>query len=90
MLTFKEFKETVLFENEIINEANDEIPVQAASDAVGKILGQKSVLLFLNKLKPGTDKVTTWNKINYALTRINVQGSKIADIATALRNYTNK
>lgn len=57
------------------------LPVQHAVDAVHATLGPKSATRFLSHLKPGTDKHTSWDKVNKALTAQGVQTRHIASIA---------
>jgi hypothetical protein len=57
------------------------LPVQHAVDAVHKTLGPKSATRFLSHLSPGTEKHTTWNKVNDALVKQGVQTHHIASIA---------
>lgn len=61
------------------------IPVQHATDAVHKVLGQKSVVKFLTHLRPGTEKHTSWDKVNDALVKQGVKPQHIASIATHVR-----
>ena len=57
------------------------LPVQHAVDAVHKTLGPKSATRFLSHLSPGSDKHTTWDKVNDALVKQGVQTHHIASIA---------
>ena len=57
------------------------LPVQHAVDAVHKTLGPKSATRFLSHLSPGTEKHTTWDKVNDALVKQGVQTHHIASIA---------
>ena len=70
------------------------LPVQHAVDAVHKTLGPKSATRFLSHLSPGSDKHTSWDKVNDALVKQGVQTHHIASIAqkTSHMNeaYTDK
>jgi hypothetical protein len=57
------------------------LPVQHAVDAVHATLGPKSATRFLSHLTPGSDKHTTWDKVNDALVKQGVQTHHIASIA---------
>jgi hypothetical protein len=57
------------------------LPVQHAVDAVHATLGPKSATRFLSHLSPGTDKHTSWDKVNDALVKQGVQTHHIASIA---------
>jgi hypothetical protein len=57
------------------------IPVEHAANSVGKVLGQHNAVKFLAHLKPGTEKHTSWDKINTALKSQGVQTHHIAKIA---------
>jgi hypothetical protein len=57
------------------------LPVQHAVDAVTKTFNTKTATRFLSHLKPGTDKHTTWDKVNAALVKQGVQTHHIASIA---------
>ena len=61
------------------------IPVQHATDAVHKVLGQKSAVKFLTHLRPGTEKHTSWDKVNDALVKQGVKPQHIASIATHVK-----
>lgn len=61
------------------------IPVQHATDAVHKVLGQKSAVKFLTHLRPSTEKHTSWDKVNDALVKQGVKPQHIASIATHVR-----
>jgi hypothetical protein len=60
------------------------LPVQHAVDAVTKTFNTKTATRFLSHLKPGTDKHTTWDKVNAALVKQGVQTHHIASIAQKL------
>jgi len=65
-----------------VNEAiAKKLPVQHAVDAVHATLGPKSATRFLSHLTPGSDKHTTWDKVNDALVKQGVQTHHIASIA---------
>jgi len=65
-----------------VNEAiAKKLPVQHAVDAVHATLGPKSATRFLSHLSPGTDKHTSWDKVNDALVKQGVQTHHIASIA---------
>ncbi len=70
------------------------LPVQHAVDAVHATLGPKSATRFLSHLSPGTEKHTSWDKVNDALVKQGVQTHHIASIAqkTSHMNeaYTDK
>lgn len=57
------------------------LPVQHAVNAVHKTLGSKAATRFLGHLKPGTEKHTSWDKVNSALMKQGVQTKHIASIA---------
>ena len=57
------------------------LPVQHAVDAVHATLGPKSATRFLSHLSPGSDKHTSWDKVNDALVKQGVQTHHIASIA---------
>jgi len=57
------------------------LPVQHAVNAVTKTLGSQAATRFLGHLKPGTDKHTSWDKVNDALMKQGVQTHHIASIA---------
>ena len=57
------------------------LPVQHAVSAVHKTLGPDSASRFLSHLKPGTEKHTTWDKVNDALVKQGVHTRHIARIA---------
>ena len=57
------------------------LPVQHAVDAVHATLGPRSATRFLSHLSPGSDKHTTWDKVNDALVKQGVQTRHIASIA---------
>jgi len=57
------------------------LPVQHAVDAVHKTLGPKSATRFLSHLSPGSEKHTSWDKVNDALVKQGVQTHHIASIA---------
>lgn len=57
------------------------LPVQHAVNAVNKTLGSKAATRFLGHLKPGTEKHTSWDKVNSALMKQGVQTKHIASIA---------
>ena len=57
------------------------LPVQHAVDAVHATLGPKSATRFLSHLTPGSDKHTSWDKVNDALVKQGVQTHHIASIA---------
>ena len=57
------------------------LPVQHAVDAVYATLGPKSATRFLSHLSPGSDKHTSWDKVNDALVKQGVQTHHIASIA---------
>lgn len=82
MKTFREFKESI--EVEQFSE-NTNIPVTHATDAVGKVLGQKGAVNFLAKLKPGNRAHTSWNEINSALMDQGAKSSHIAKVAGHLK-----
>lgn len=82
MKTFREFK-TGLDVGQISEDTN--IPVSHATDAVGKVLGQKGAVNFLAKLKPGNRTHTSWNEINSALVDQGTQSAHIAKVAGHLR-----
>lgn len=64
---------------------NTNIPISHATDAVGKVLGQKGAVNFLAKLKPGIQKHTSWNEINSALIDQGAQPAHIAKVAGHLK-----
>ena len=65
-----------------VNEAiAKKLPVQHAVDAVHATLGPKSATRFLSHLSPGSDKHTSWDKVNDALVKQGVQTRHIASIA---------
>jgi len=65
-----------------VNEAiAKKLPVQHAVDAVHATLGPKSATRFLSHLSPGSDKHTSWDKVNDALIKQGVQTHHIASIA---------
>lgn len=66
-----------------LNEAK--IPVQHATDAVHKVLGQQGAVKFLTHLRPGDEKHTSWDKINDALVKQGVKPQHIASIATHVK-----
>jgi hypothetical protein len=68
------------FTNEEVKLAEEKIPVEHAVKSVRSVLGQSSANRFINHLKPGTDKHTTWNKVNGALMKQGVKPKHIADI----------
>jgi hypothetical protein len=82
MKTFREFKEGL--EVEKISE-NTNIPIHRATNAVGKVLGQKGAVNFLAKLKPGNRTHTSWNEINGALIDQGAQSAHIAKVAGHLK-----
>lgn len=82
MKTFREFK-TGLDVGQISEDTN--IPVSHATDAVGKVLGQKGAVNFLAKLKPGNRTHTSWNEINGALIDQGAQSAHIAKVAGHLK-----
>lgn len=82
MKTFREFK-TGLDVGQISEDTN--IPVSHATDAVGKVLGQKGAVNFLAKLKPGNRTHTSWNEINSALVDQGTQSAHIAKVAGHLK-----
>jgi hypothetical protein len=57
------------------------LPVQHAVDAVHATLGPKSATRFLSHLSPGSNKHTSWDKVNDALVKQGVQTHHIASIA---------
>jgi hypothetical protein len=57
------------------------LPVQHAVDAVHATLGPKSATRFLSHLSPGSEKHTSWDKVNDALVKQGVQTHHIASIA---------
>lgn len=74
----KKIKEEVKLDEE-------KIPVQHVTDAVHKVLGQKSAVGFLNHLRPGTEKHTSWDKVNDALVKQGVKSQHIASIASHVK-----
>lgn len=72
-------------QKEEIELAEAKIPVQHATDAVHKVLGQKSAVKFLTHLRPGTEKHTSWDKVNDALVKQGVKPQHIASIATHVK-----
>lgn len=72
--------------NEEVEELDEEkIPVQHVTDSVTKVLGTKGASKFLTHLKPGTEKHTTWNKVNNALMDQGIKTQHIASIATHVK-----
>lgn len=65
--------------------AEEKIPVQHATDGVAKVLGTKSAVKFLTHLRPGTEKHTSWDKVNHALTKQGVKTHHIAKIASHIK-----
>ena len=71
-----------LAKEETVDEAiAKKLPVQHAVNAVHKTLGSKAATRFLGHLKPGTEKHTSWDKVNSALMKQGVQTKHIASIA---------
>jgi hypothetical protein len=66
-------------------ELDESVPVDKAHKAVQEFLGQSSATKFMTHLRPGTDKHTTWAKINTALTKQGVKPQHIATIATKIK-----
>ena len=71
--------------NEEFELDEEKIPVDHVVDAVGRVLGQKSAVSFLGHLRPGTEKHTSWDKANSALTKQGVQPQHIARIASHVK-----
>lgn len=65
--------------------AEEKIPVQHASDSVAKVLGNKSAVKFMTHLRPGTEKHTSWDKVNTALVNQGVKTPHIAKIASNIK-----
>ena len=65
--------------------AEEKIPVQHATDGVAKVLGTKSAVKFLTHLRPGTEKHTSWDKVNSALSKQGVKTHHIAKIASHIK-----
>ena len=61
------------------------IPVEHAVKAVTRVLGSVSAAKFATHLRPGTEKHTTWDKINTALKNQGVKPQHIAKIAVHTR-----
>lgn len=76
-------EEYVPEEVEELDEAN--IPVHHVNKAVSKVLGTKGAVRFAMHHRPGTDKHTSWDKVNSALMKQGVKTKHIADIAAHLK-----
>lgn len=72
-----------LLRKEVIDEAK--IPVEVAAKAVHKVLGQNSAVNFLTHLRAGTEKHTSWDKVNDALVKQGVKPQHIATISTHVK-----
>lgn len=68
---------------ETVEEAK--IPVETVMDAVTKVLGTQSATKFATHLRPGSDKHTSWDKVNDALKAQGVKTKHIADIAVHVK-----
>lgn len=86
MDSFSEFKNAEAQLAELAEQLTEEkIPVQHATDGVAKVLGTKSAVKFLNHLRPGAEKHTSWDKVNTALTKQGVKTHHIAKIASHIK-----
>ena len=81
MISFKDYCKRVVEQVQL----DEAVPVDSAHRVVHQFLGQSSAVTFMTHLKPGTDKHTTWAKINTALVKQGVKPHHIATIATKLK-----
>lgn len=76
-------EEYVPEEVEELDEAK--IPVHHVNKAVTKVLGTAGAARFATHLRSGTDKHTSWDKVNSALMKQGVKTKHIADVAAHLK-----
>lgn len=72
--------------NEEVEELDEaKIPVHHINQAVTKVLGTDGAARFATHLRSGTDKHTSWDKVNNALMKQGVKTKHIASVAAHLK-----